>query len=283
MSHPLELQPFLSTGLVFPESPRWHNGALWFSDLIAGKVFKATQDGALTCVASYDDWISGIGWWPNGQLIAVGMNDRQMLKQKNDRLIRVTDLTNVTSMHSNDMLVLPQGYAFFGEVGYDVHGGEEARGANLVKYTQDGKATVAAYDMYCPNGMALTDDGSTLLVAETFADRITAFDLSADATLHNRRVWAAMDGHQPDGICLDDAGGLWVACPFTNVLQRVLEGGEVTHSIAFETLPLACVYGGENHDTLFVCTALHPDEASQSMAGGQIVTINTGFRGAGYP
>jgi sugar lactone lactonase YvrE len=283
MDQSLLARPFITKRLVFPESPRWHEGALWFSDLIGGKVFRADEQGQLTLVAQYSDWISGIGWWPDGSLCVVGMNDRQMLERDGDTLVAVADLTSVARMHSNDMLVLPNGCAFFGEVGYDVHGGEAPRGANLVRYTQDRNMTVVAADLGCPNGMALMPDGKTLLVAETFRDRITAFDMDEEGTLSNRRIWAAMDGHQPDGICLDDAGGLWVACPFTNVLRRVLEGGEVTHQITFETLPLACVYGGENRDTLYVCTALHPDEATQSMAGGAIQTVQTGYRGAGYP
>ncbi|MEL7027765.1 MAG: SMP-30/gluconolactonase/LRE family protein [Pseudomonadota bacterium] len=275
---------FIDEGIVFPESPRWRDGALWFVDMLVGRIMRASLDGVTTVVAQHESWLSGLGWRADGECIVVAMEDRRLLALSGERLVEAADLTPLTRMHTNDMVVDAQGRAYIGEVGFDIHGGEPQRGANLVRVTPDGDVTIAASELACPNGAVIVDDGRTLIVAETLADRLTAFDISPDGELTNRRIWAEFPGYGPDGICADADGGIWVACPFAGAVFRVLEGGRKTH--AFETddvLPLACILGGPERRHLFICYGLHPDEAQKIKGGGRIEVVETDAPGVGLP
>jgi sugar lactone lactonase YvrE len=274
---------FLSDGLLFPESPRWHDGELWFSDLLAGRLMKAGLDGSVSQIAKAEGWLSGLGWLPNGDLIAVGMESQRLLRLDQGRLVEVCDLSRVTTMHPNDMVVDAQGRAYIGEVGYDLHGGEAFKGANLVMVAPGLEPKVVADNLACPNGMVITADGRTLIVAETLGDCLTAFDIREDGGLANRRTWASTPGLGPDGICLDVEGAIWAGCPFSGTVIRVKEGGEITNRFATEKLPLACMLGGADRKQMFLCRAEHPDQVQVNPEGGCIDIVDVEIAGTGLP
>ncbi len=274
----------LIDGLVFPEGPRWRAGKLWFSDMLAGKVMCVDLDGRSATVASSPgtDWLSGLGWLPDGRLLVVAMQSRRLLRLEGDRLVEAADLSAVTSYLTNDMVVDARGRAYVGEVGFDVHGGAPYKAAALVLVTPDGRTRVVDPDLSCPNGAVITPDGRTLIVGESLADRLTAYTIADDGSLTDRRVWAAVEGLGPDGICLDADNCIWVASPMCGLVQRLREGGEVLESFATGIMPLATMLGGPDRRTLFICEGPRPDEALVSHKGRiEIMSVET--PGVGLP
>jgi len=273
----------LVDGLYFPEGPRWHDDRLWFSDMNARKVMTVDLSGHLETIIPVPGSPSGLGWLPDGRLIIVSMTDRTLLRLENGKLTQVADLSNMATYHCNDMVVDEKGRAYIGNFGFDLGYIREVVPAEVIMVHPDGKAAVVAQDLLFPNGTVITPDGKTLIVAETFGQRLTAFDILPDGMLTNRRVWAEMTGYYPDGICLDEAGGIWVASPenHTGVL-RVLEGGHITHRVRVESNAYACMLGNDDRRTLFVLTAgaIIPQQMD---AGGRIETVQVDIPGAGRP
>lgn len=277
------LQPeLLLDGLVFPESPRWRDGRLWFSDMFAGRVMTVDPGGRSEVIAEAPGWLSGLGWLPDGRLLAVSMQDRRLLRLEPGGFVEAANLQGLTSYTTNDMVVDRQGRAYIGEVGFDVHGGAPFAPACLVLVTPDGRAGVVDADLVCPNGAVITPDGRTLIVGESLADRLTAFDIEADGSLTHKRVWAQVEGLGPDGICLDAEGCIWVASPMQGRVQRIREGGRVLESFAVSPMPLAVMLGGPDRRTLFICEAPHPEEAVKTPQG-RLETLRVNVPGAGLP
>lgn len=273
----------LVTGLVFPEGPRWRDGRLWFSDMLAGRVMAVDSAGRLETVVQSAGWLSGLGWLPDGRLLVVSMMDRRLLRLDPGGLVEAANLAGLTAFICNDMVVDAAGRAYVGEVGFDVHGGAPFRPAALVLVLPDGTARVVDADLACPNGAVITPDGRTLIVAESLADRLTAFGIAADGSLQGKRTWAAVDGLGPDGICLDAEGAVWVASPMKNEVVRVLEGGRITDRLAMPApMPLAVMLGGDDRRTLFICRAPQPDQAPTALQG-RIDVLRVDVPGAGLP
>ena len=241
------------TDLAFPEGLRWHAGALHLSDIFAGEVLRLTPSSR-DVLARVPGQPSGIGWQPDGTLLAVSMIDRAVVSVRGGVVHPHADLSGLARGSANDMLVDPAGRAYVGDFGYDYIGGEERKPACLCLVQPDGTASVAAEDVWFPNGMALTPDGSTLLLAETPAQRITAFTVASDGTLTDRRVFAALESARPDGISLDADGAVWLASPGTGELLRVAEGGQVLEhrTLPGPGSPSTCVLGGLDGRDLFV-------------------------------
>jgi sugar lactone lactonase YvrE len=248
------------SGLRFPEGPRWHEGALWFSDQHAGRILRLDpRTGAVDEVALVPNQPSGLGWDREGRLLAVSMLDRRLLRQGPDGLEEMADLSAVAAHHCNDMVVDAEGRAYIGNFGFD-YLQEPPRAAVLVRVDPDGSTSVVAEDLLFPNGTVLTPDGATLVVAETFGGRLTAFDVGADGGLAGRRVWAQLpQGAVPDGICLDAEGAIWAASPTTNDVIRLAEGGEVLARIDVGRSAFACMLGGAQGRTLYICSANSSD------------------------
>lgn len=244
----------LIDGLAFPEAPRWHDGALWFSDFYTQQVHRLDQDGRLSVVAQVPGQPSGLGWLPDGRLLIVSMTDRRLLLQDGTQLTTLAELGTLASFHCNDMVVDQLGRAYVGNFGFDMFAKAPVQPAELILVTPDGGARVVARDFLFPNGCVLTPDQTTLIVAETFGRRLTAFDIAADGSLDNRRIWAALPNASPDGICIDAEGAIWVASPPTSEFLRVREGGEITERIAVRNQAIACALGGSDRRTLYMVT-----------------------------
>lgn len=274
----------LVEGLVFPEGPRWHEDKLWFSDMQLRWVMTVDLKGNLNRVVEVIHSPSGLGWLPDGRLLVVSMLDRRLLRLDPDELSEAADLSRLASYHCNDMVVDQQGRAYIGNFGFDLAYGESIQPAEIVMVTPEGQARVVADQLLFPNGCVITPDHKTLIVAETLGHRLTAFDIAPDGSLLNSRLWAALDGVYPDGICLDEDGNIWVAAPDPGLVLCVQEGGRIIHEVRVSTKPYACMLGGRERRTLFVCTAPNstPDQIRAGVTG-RIEIVEVSVAGAGRP
>jgi len=276
----------LLDGLCFPEGPRWHEGRLWFSDMHARRVVRVGLDGRAETVVEVPERPAGLGWLPDGRLLVVSMRDRRLLRLDPDGLTRVADLAHIATFDANDMVVDRHGRAYVGNFGFDLIANEPPRGTALARVDPDGKTYVAATDLIFPNGMVITPDERTLIVAESFGARLTAFDVDPkDGALSKRRVFASLEGGAiPDGIALDAEGAVWVASPTTGDCLRVHEGGRISRRVRGAGLAYACALGGPGRRTLFICTAEthHPQECVEKRTG-RIEQVAVDVAGAGWP
>lgn len=264
MSPGPELQ-LLVDGVDFGEGPRWHDGRLWYSDFHQRAIYSVALDGERTVeFGDLDDRPSGLGWMPDGSLLAVAMTSRRVWRQAGGSLVEHADLAGLATGHCNDMVVDGAGNAYVGNFGFDFEGGGKFATAEVVLVRPDGSVEVAATEMAFPNGSVITADGSTLIVGESFGADYVAFDIGDDATLSNRRVWASVPGMAPDGCALDADGAIWFSDALGSQVVRVLEGGEITHRIPTPMPTYACALGGADDSTLFVlcAPATHPDEVA---------------------
>jgi sugar lactone lactonase YvrE len=275
----------LLDGLTFTEGPRWHDGRLWFSDFYTQRVLAVTPEGRLETILEVPQRPSGLGWLPDGTLLVVSMLDRQLLRVVDGKPRRHADLASIATAPCNDMVVDSRGRAYVGNFGFDRHRGEPPRAAAIARVDPDGVITRAAEDLEFPNGTVIIPDGRTLVVAETLGQRLTAFDVAADGALTKRRVWAKLDGVFPDGICLDAEGAIWVSDARGPDLLRVREGGAIERRIP--TGPgrhaFACMLGGTDRRTLYVCTCTGSGPAMADKRDGRIETVRVDVPGAGLP
>jgi sugar lactone lactonase YvrE len=271
----------LISGLSFTECPRWRDGRLYVSDFYTQRVLAVALDGAAETVAHVPQQPSGLGFLPDGRLLIVSMRDRRLLRRETDGSLTVyADLSALASWHLNDMLVDHDGYAWVGNFGFDLMSGAPARATELICVAPDRTAKVVAGGLGFPNGMALTPDGRTLILAETTMNRLSAFNVAL-GSLSERRTWAAfgdppastdigeMIGQvavAPDGICLDAEGAVWVADAAHGRLIRVAEGGSILEELTANGVGLfACMLGGDQGRTLFACAAPTFQEAEASV------------------
>ena len=276
----------LMDGLHFAECPRWHDGKLWFSDMRAHCVRTLDLDGTSEVVVEVVPNRSGgvgwgpggLGWGPDGSLLVVAMTDRRLLRFDGGQLTEVADLSPQIPFGLNDMVVDAVGRAYIGNFGFDPEVSEQPEATSLMRVDPDGSTSVAADDLIMPNGVVITPDGTTLIVAETSAAKLTAFDVAPDGALSNRRDWAVFDGEYPDGICLDAEGALWVSAPTGTDVLRVREGGEITARVSTSNHPLACMLGGPERRHLFVCTLDEPENRT-----ARIEVVEVAVPGAGLP
>ena len=275
-------------GLAFGEGPRWRDGRLWFSDMHDHAVKTYTPaTGALDVVVDVAGSPSGLGWDGDGTLLIVSMDDRRLLRFDGHDLSEVADLSEYTPQPINDMVVGATGTAYIGSFGFNLYAGEGPRPTVLLAVdVSTGAHRVAADEMLFPNGMVITPDGSTLIVAESFGARLSAFAIGTDGTLDGRRVWADLDGVAvPDGICLDAEGCVWVSSPTTREFVRVREGGEVASRISTgDVMAIACMLGDEDRKTLYMLTSkgLDPEKAA-ALRTGRLQRARVDVAGAGLP
>ena len=284
----------LADGLYFGEGPRWHDGRLWFSDFYDHRVKSLDASGAVRTELEIDDQPSGLGWLPDGRLLVVAMHRRQLLRIDPDGVKVHADLSGVAAYHTNDMVVDLSGRAYVGNFGFRLDQAVRERGVEsvladhpttqLARVDPDGKVHVAASDMHFPNGMVITPDGRTLIVAETLAMRLTAFDIGPDGALSNRRVWATLGMRAPDGICLDANGHIWVANAIAPECVLVAPGGEIVARVETAEPCYACMLGGDDRRTLYIMSAPSsmPDVVSKARLG-IVACAPVSTPGAGRP
>jgi sugar lactone lactonase YvrE len=271
-----QLRPLVEGGSFF-EGPRWHEGRWWASDFYTHTVSSIEPDGTRQTVAEIDDQPSGLGWLPDGTLLIVSMKQHKVLRLQDGAISTHADLTEYAGGPVNDMFVDAHGRAYVGNFGFDLMNFEDPKGTSLVRIDPDGSLHEAATDLWFPNGTVL--DGDTLIVAETFAGRLTAFTQHPDGTLSDRRVWGQIAptvapapvaemlpqmGFAPDGITLDAEGHIWAADGLGGPTCRIAPGGEIVDEIQ---LPdnlgaYACSLGGPDGKTLLLCSA--PDFAEEN-------------------
>ncbi|HEY3722342.1 MAG TPA: SMP-30/gluconolactonase/LRE family protein [Acidimicrobiia bacterium] len=274
----------LVEGLRFPEGPRWHDGRLWCSDQHDRRVLAIGTDGVVETIVEVPHGPSGLGWLPDGRMLVVSMEDRRLLRLDADGLTEVADLSELATWHCNDMVVDATGRAYVGNFGFDLDGHAEVTPAAMMRVDVDGSVHLAVPDLRFPNGTVITPDGATLVVGESYGGCLTAFDVAADGELSNRREWAKLVGAVPDGICLDAEGAIWSACPLTGRVLRVREGGEVTDEVHVDRNgAYACMLGGVDRTTLFVCAADTNDPAHTDERRGAIEMCEVDVPGAGLP
>ena len=274
----------LMDGIYFGEGPRWRDGHLWLSDFYAHEVLKVTPDGSRSHVATVLEQPSGLGWLPDGSMLIVSMKDRKLMRLADGNLTEHADMSSIATWHCNDMVVSADGRAYVGNFGYDHYSEPEEKTANLVRVDPDGSVHLAESGLKFPNGSVITPDGKTLVVGETRGNRLTAWDIAEDGSLTNRRVWADLGKNFPDGICLDEDGAIWIADPRLKETIRVREGGEVTHRISTGDFgSYACMLGGDDRKTLYICTAPGSGPGAAEAPKGRIEYCRVDIPGAGLP
>jgi sugar lactone lactonase YvrE len=284
----------LVEGLHFGEGPRWHAGRLWFSDFYDHAVKSMDASGSVRTELVIDDQPSGLGWLPDGRLLIVAMQRMQVLRVDPDGIKMHADLSGVATHLANDMVVDRHGRAYVGNFGFSLHEALATRGvesviadhptAQLARVDADGSVHVAARDMHFPNGSVITPDGATLIVAETLAMSLTAFDIGVDGGLSNRRPWAAVGMRAPDGICLDANGHVWIANAIAADCVLFAPGGEIVATVQTDQPCFACMLGGPDRRTLYMMTAPSsmPDDVS-GVRKGHILCADVATPGAGWP
>jgi sugar lactone lactonase YvrE len=275
----------LVTGIVFGESPRWHDGRLWFSDWGTQEVIAVDPEGKSEVIVRVPSSPFCIDWLPDGRLLIVSARDRLLLRREPDgSLVTHADLSGLSGHPWNDIVVDGRGNAYVGNIGFDFPGGEFAPGT-LALVAPDGSARQVADGVAFPNGMVVTPDNSTLILAESYGSRLTAFDVGADGGLSGRRVWADLGDGVPDGICLDAEGAVWYADVPNSRCVRVREGGEVLQTIALDRGCFACMLGGADGRTLFMVAREWGGMEGTAFEErtGQIQTAPAPAAGAGWP
>jgi sugar lactone lactonase YvrE len=266
----------LLTGLTLGESPRWHDGRLWFADWGPQEIVAVDLDGRSEVVLRGPSFPLCFDWLPDGRLLVVSASDGLLLRREADgSLVTHADLSGLSDHKWNDIAVDGRGNAYVGNIGFEF-GGEVGPGI-LALVTPNGSARQAADGVAFPNGMAVTPDDSTLILAESYGNRLTAFDIAADGSLSNRRVWADLGDGVPDGICIDADGAVWYGDVPNRRCVRVREGGEVLQTIDLDRGCFACTLGGPDGTTLFMMAAEWNGPASMfdGPRTGQVLTAET--------
>jgi sugar lactone lactonase YvrE len=281
-----ELQT-LRTGIVFGEQPRWHEGRLWFSDWGTQEVIAVDLDGNSEVILEGPSFPLCVDWLPDGRLLVVSARDGLLLRREPDgSLVTHADLNGVSQPPAgNELVVDGRGNAYVNGGGFDLMAGEDFAPGIVALVTPDGSARQVADGIAFPNGMHVMPDDSTLIVAESYAKRLTAFEIAADGGLSNRRVWADLGDGVPDGICIDAEGAVWYGDVPNNRCVRVREGGEILQTVELDRGCFACALGGPDRSTLFMIATewSGPENMFEGPRTGQVLTVEAPAPGAGWP
>jgi sugar lactone lactonase YvrE len=275
--------------LIFPECPRWRNGKLWFSNIFADQLISIFTNGKYDTI--YNVPSVGFDWLPDGSLVYIERSStkRRVMRYTEGKTEVYCDLSEMIQFQFNDLTVDSKGNIYIGNTGNkmdDLNQIDKTVTAPLVLITHDKKNKVVAENLSFPNGIAISADNNRLVVAETYASRLIAFDIQSDGTLSNRKTFAEFDnGFQPDGIFFDSQGGIWAGIAKANCCLRINEGGEITHKVSTigDRCP-ACMMGDDN--SLYLCTRgmTNPNPNKELSKSGRIEMVRgTFYPKAGYP
>lgn len=281
---PQPAQHPLASGLRYAEAPRWHGDRLWFSDVHDFKLKTVDLDGKVDVIADILGRPSGMGFLPDGRALLATALDRKLLLVDSTTVAEAADLTHLAQGVLNDMVVDGTGRAYVGDTGFDIAKGQAPRPGRTLLWREGEAARRFAEDVVFPNGMVVTPDGRELLVAETMARRITRFAIEPDGSLSDRRVFAELD-MPPDGICLDEAGGVWIGMPEAGRFVRLNRDGTLDRAIAGAfSFTVAPMLGGRDQRTLFLCSADTDLRClSRRETTGRIDIVDVEATGAGWP
>lgn len=267
----------LADGFCFGEGPRWFEGLLWFSDMLGEAVHTVDLKGSMTTLPLPGHAPSGLGFRPDGSLLIASTENRQVLSYDGESVTTLADLSAMVPANLGDMVVDELGRAYIGS--------QAREGGMIVRVDPDDSAVVVATDLDFPNGMAITPDRKTLIVAESAGRRLTAFTIDGDGGLGHRRMFADGLVGPPDGICLDAEGGVWTALTLAHQFQRVLDGGVVTERIDIgDRTAIACALGGPERRTLFLVSTT--DANPERLVGTKLSRVDAttvDAPGAGLP
>jgi sugar lactone lactonase YvrE len=276
----------LVSGLGFPECPRWFDDHLWLSDYHTKQLLKISADGLVSVVLENPERVGAVGFLPDGAYYVVSMEDRLVFHHAEGVTTEVADLSAVCPAWLNDSVVDPHGRVYVDDT--------IGMGADLTKIILVGLGIaprVVATDMRGANGLVITPDGKTLIAAETFASRLTAFTITDDGSLEDRRLFADLGEEAPNGICLDAEGAVWVSSHHGRFL-RVLPGGAIADVIEVpggpQCMAVACMLGGEDRRQLFLCSADYSGQRMPDLFGanpktGRVDVVTVDVPGAGWP
>jgi sugar lactone lactonase YvrE len=275
----------LFDGITFGESPRWHDDRLWFSDWGTQEVVAVDLLGESEVIVGVPSSPFSIDWLPDGRLLIVSGPEGVLLRREPDgSLVTYADLSGLSNHPWNEIVVDGRGNAYVNNIGFAFPAGEFAPGT-VALLTPEGSVRQVADGVAFPNGMAVIPDNSTLIVAESYGNKLTAFNIAEDGGLSNRRVWADLGDGVPDGICLDAEGAVWYADVPNKRCARVTEGGEVLQTIELDLGCFACMLGGEERRTLFIVAQEWGGTkgTSEEERTGRVLTAPAPAPGAGWP
>jgi sugar lactone lactonase YvrE len=275
-------------GLKFTESPRWHDGKLWFIDIHDKRIKTVDLSGSVATTLDLPFIPNAFGLTPDGTAVVGDAFQRRIHRATGGVLQQVADISNLTTFCLSDGIVDARGRLYVGDIGYNFvdPAAKPVDTCVIVLVGPDGRASVVADKLFFPNGMVITPDGRTLIVGETLGQRLTAFDVREDGSLANRRVWAQLpESVGPDGICLDAEGAVWCANPEReDSVVRVREGGEITDRIRVDTHAYAVMLGGPERKHLFICASGSHDPAEiQRKPSATFRVVEVKVPGAGIP
>jgi sugar lactone lactonase YvrE len=278
----MDVPRILLTGVMFGESPRWHDGRLWFSDWGAREVVTVDLDGHRDVVQRMPVFPFSLDWLPDGRLLIASSGLQR--REPDGSLVTHADLSSLGPAW-NEIVVDGRGNAYVNQAGFDLMSGAEPVSGTIALATPDGVAREVADEVWFPNGMAVTPDNSTLIVAESYRSRLTAFDIGPSGDLSSRRVWADLGTDVPDGICLDAEGAIWYADVPNRHCVRVREGGEVLQTITVDRGCFSCALGGPDGRTLFIVATewRGPEAMFQGEPTGQVLAVEVPAAHAGHP
>ena len=277
----------LMTGIIFGEQPRWHGDRLWFSDWGSREVIAADLQGNSEVILRAPSFPCCVDWLRDGRLLLVSARDGLLLRWEPDgRLVTHGDLSGISKPPAgNELVVDGRGNAYLNGGGFDLMAGEPFAPGIVALVSPDGLARQVAGDLAFPNGMLVTPDNATLIVAESYAKRLSTFHIAADGNLSRREVWADLGDGVPDGICLDAEGAVWYADVPNKRCVRVREGGEVLQRIELDRGCFACALGGADRRTLFMMVTEWngPARMFAEPRTGQVLTVKASAPGVGWP
>jgi len=281
---------FLCDGFIFPESPRWHRGSFYCTSIDEGTLFKINTDGSKEVFLKIDDWLSGWAFVSpeNDEVVVTSVFNRRLLrrKSKNSKIEEIADLSGIATFGLNDLVLAENGFIFVGSVNFEFGKVEMSKvpDSPLIRVDGSGNVSIASTETKFANGLVVTPDGKRLIVADSLLFLIHQWDLAENGRLSNHQTFATTPGSMPDGICMDAAGGVWIASGYGGVF-RVLHGGNVTDKACMKgTGATACMLGGEDGRTLLISASdSHDRELIALNPSGRLFTVRVDIAGADLP